>query len=302
MEKLNLLCQKYGKRMMFWADMIIDSVDALKEMPKDAIAVIWGYEQEYPYEQYCKNAKESGLAFYVAPGTSSWASIVGRSNNMKYNQLSAAENGKKYGAKGYLLTDWGSHGHVQFPVVTHLPIAYGAGLAWGVDENKEIEGACDYLDDSLFHEKGFSRFLYDCGNAHCLEPYKRFNTAAVITVLEVPLDDNVYMEGQTPEHYKNIVRLAEEQLKKLERFLSCDKEHIEEIRLNLEILKTMAKVCIIKTGGTADPLEIIAEFERENKEFKRLWLTKNLETFSDVYINLTKNLADALQCKTVNAQ
>ena len=150
------------------------------------------------------------------------------------------------------------------------------------------------MDENLFHEAGFSRFLYDCGNAHCLEPYKRFNTAAVITALDVPLDDNVYMDGQTPEHFKNIIRLADEQLIKLDRFKHCPEEHIEEIRLNLQILKTLAKVCIIKTGGTIDSQELIGEFEKENVEFKRLWLKKNMEIFSDEYINLTKKLTEVL--------
>lgn len=295
MSKLNELCKKFGRRMMFWADMIIESVEALKDMPKDAIAVIWGYEMEYPFEKNCKNAHESGLDFYVAPGTCSWGSIVGRSNNMKYNQLSAAENGKKYGAKGYLLTDWGDCGHVQFPVITYLPIAYGAGLSWGVDENREIEKACGYLDETLFFEKGFAEFLYDCGNAHCLEAYKRFNQAAVITVFSVALDNNYFMYDQTPEHFKNIIRLADEQLSKLEKFKNCPEEHKEEIKLNLEILRTAAKVCVIKTGGEMDHNEIIEEFESENARFKPMWLEKNLPHFSDVYISISQKLIDALK-------
>ncbi|MBQ8588317.1 MAG: family 20 glycosylhydrolase, partial [Clostridia bacterium] len=193
MNKLDKICKKHGKRMMFWADMIIDSLDALKDMPKDAMPVLWGYEQEHPFDVQCKTAAESGLEFYVAPGTCSWGSIVGRSTNMRLNQLSAAKNGKKYGARGYLLTDWGDCGHAQFPVITYLPVAYGAGLSWGTDENEDISLACAYLDDTMFIDKGFASFLYDCGEAHRMEAYKRFNQAVVVTVLSMPFDDNYLM-------------------------------------------------------------------------------------------------------------
>lgn len=295
MNKLVKLCNKYGKRMMFWADMIMDDVDALKDMPKEAIAVIWGYEQEFPFEKYCSNVHESGLDLYVAPGTCAWGSIVGRSNNMKYNQLSAAESGKKYGAKGYLLTDWGDCGHTQFPVITYVPIAYGAGLSWGVDENKVIDKACKYLDENIFFEDGFARFVYECGNAHCLEAYKRFNQTALVTAIWNKLDDTYYLYDQTPEHFMNIVRLAQEQLSKLDGFKNCPREHIEEVKLNLEMLRTIAKVCIIKTGGEVDRDEIIAEFETENVRFKKMWLEKNTSHFSDTYINYTKRLMQEMK-------
>ena len=239
MNKLHKLCTKYGKKMMFWNDMIMDDVDAMKEMPDDAIAVIWGYELEFPFDVYCKNAKESGLDFYVAPGTCTWSSIVGRSDNMKYDQYSAAENGKKYGARGYLLTDWSSS--YNAPVTDDVPIAYGAGVSWGVDENSDIEKACEYLDDNMFFEKGFAKFLYDCGNAYTLEAYKRFNTPIVGLALGKRLDDNYYMYDQTPQHFQTIIRFIDGQLRKLDTFESCPKEYVEEIRINLEMLKSLSK-------------------------------------------------------------
>lgn len=294
MNKLNALCKKYDKRMMYWADMIIHSLDALKDMPEEAMPVLWGYEQEHPYEEQCARAKESGREFYVAPGTSSWGSVVGRSNNMRINQLSAAKNGKKYGARGYLLTDWGDTGHVQHPVISYLPIAYGAGLCWNVDGNEDIDSACHYLDKNMFMDEGFAKFLYDCGEAHRLEGYKRFNQTVLITTMNFKLEDAHLFYDQKEEYFHNIINHAEIRLKKLDSFKNCPQEHIEEIRLNLRILATIAKVCVIKMGGTWDKREIISEFEDENKEFKRLWLKKNTDFFSDVYINKAKALIEQL--------
>jgi hypothetical protein len=45
--------------------------------------------------------------FYVCPGTSSWNSFAGRTQNMIENIRRAAMSGRDNGALGFLLTDWG---------------------------------------------------------------------------------------------------------------------------------------------------------------------------------------------------
>jgi hypothetical protein len=52
--------------------------------------------------------------------------------------LSAAENGKKHGAIGYLNTDWGDFGHLQPLPVSYLGFAYGAALSWALEPNRDI--------------------------------------------------------------------------------------------------------------------------------------------------------------------
>lgn len=295
MNKLHGLTEKYGKRMMFWADMIMDSVDALKDMPKDSIAVVWGYEHEFPYDVFCKNAKESGLDFYVAPGTCTWSSIVGRSNNMMYTQQSAAENGKKYGAKGYLLTQWAAH--TSSPVTNEVPIAYGAAMSWGVEENREIEGAFRYLDENLFFEDGFAEFLFDCGNAYTFEANKRFCVPALSTALGMRLDANYYMQDNTSQHFLSMIRYVEGQLRKLDSFEKCSSEYIEEIRINLEMVRSLAKVCVIKTGGDVDIAELIAEFEDQAKRLENMWFKSKCLIGSTLYADSTKKLIEALKIR-----
>jgi len=242
MNKLAGICKKHNKKMMFWADMIVDDYEALKRMPNDSTALIWGYEEDHPFEEQCRNVKESGLDFYVCPGTSAWGSIVGRSTNMQRNQFSAAKNGKDFGAEGYLLTDWGDCGYIHTRTVTYLPIVYGAGISWGVDNNSDIHNAFDYLDMHLFREKGFSEFLYNCGEAYQLEAYKRFNHAVVVTPLYTNLDDNVYMYDQKIENFEKIVKFANDRLVELDNYKRCPTEYVEEIKLNLKMLIVISKV------------------------------------------------------------
>jgi hypothetical protein len=72
----------------------------------------------------------------VCPGTSSWNSIGGRTDNALANLRSAAENGLKHGARGYLTTDWGDNGHWQSLPISELGFALGAAYAWAWEANR----------------------------------------------------------------------------------------------------------------------------------------------------------------------
>ena len=135
--KLHDLAHKHGRQMMFWADVIVKYADYLKEVPQDVIALQWGYYAGEPYEQHSPLFEQSGLPFYVCPGTSSWNSIAGRGDNAIGNVRDAAANGLKYGASGLLMTDWGDRGHWQPQPVSYLGFAAGLASAWAYDANAQ---------------------------------------------------------------------------------------------------------------------------------------------------------------------
>ncbi len=123
------IVKKQGKRPMFWGDIILKHPDLIARLPKDLIALDWGYEANHPFEQEAAQFKAAGLDFYVCPGTSAWRSLGGRIENMRTNLEVAEKAGRIYGAKGYLLTDWGDHGHWQ-PLIASLPgIILGGAFA-----------------------------------------------------------------------------------------------------------------------------------------------------------------------------
>ena len=296
MLKLDKVCKKYGKSMMFWADMIIDDTEALKRMPKNAIPIVWGYEQEHPFYQQCKNVSECGLNFFVSPGTCAWGSMTGRSENMMHNQLSAAQNGKMFGATGYLLTDWGQEGHCQFPVISYVPFAYGAGLCWSVKENVDIKHAFLYLDKHLFYENGFSKFLYDCGQAYQREAYKRFNQTALMSILTTEFDDKKYMHGQTVENFQNIAEFLQEKIVLLDRFEHCPSQYKNEIRMNLRMAESIARAGVIKLGGTVGDIKmLLTDFAQEEEDYRKLWLSQNEEYNVWGYIKLARKITKALE-------
>ncbi|HPO37185.1 MAG TPA: family 20 glycosylhydrolase [Kiritimatiellia bacterium] len=128
-----------GRRMAFWGDIIIRHPELVREVPFDALALEWGYEADHPFDAHGALFAASGLPFYVCPGTSSWNSLAGRTANMRANLVSAAENGLRHGACGYLVTDWGDGGHWQPLAVSLAGYVYGAALAWGGMRNRGLD-------------------------------------------------------------------------------------------------------------------------------------------------------------------
>jgi len=137
--RLREIAARQGRKIQFWGDIIMHHPELIPEIPKDVIALVWGYEITHPFDEECAAFKASGLEFYVCPGTSSWSSQTGRHDTALKNIRSAAENGIKHGAIGYLVTDWGDGGHWQ-PLGTAYPLyAYSAALSWAHEANAGID-------------------------------------------------------------------------------------------------------------------------------------------------------------------
>ena len=92
---------------------------------------------------------EAGRPFWVAPGTSGWNSLVGRTTNAYANQLDAVDVARTHGATGYLLTDWGDHGHHHSPSIVFGPLVHGGAVAWCADANRRLDVAA-VLDRHVF--------------------------------------------------------------------------------------------------------------------------------------------------------
>jgi len=132
--------------------MVLSHPEVLPDVPRDAIALDWGYEADHPFGEECGKLAEAGLEFYVCPGTSSWLSIAGRTENMIANIRAAAEAGLTRGASGLLVTDWGDHGHWQPFPVSYAGLAYGAAMAWFAAGNRELDLAA-VLDRQVFWDR-----------------------------------------------------------------------------------------------------------------------------------------------------
>lgn len=142
--------RRRGKRPMFWGDMVLRHPERVSELPRDMIALDWGYEGNHPFEREAAAFKAAGLEFYVCPGTSSWRSLGGRVENMRENLEAAEKAGRVHGAKGYMVTDWGDEGHWQ-PLAASLPgiVMGGAFASTGAKAaNMDLERELDAVMDA----------------------------------------------------------------------------------------------------------------------------------------------------------
>ncbi len=178
-----------GYDVQFWGDIIMEHPELAAQLPRDVIAREWGYEAGHPFDEHGAIFAASGVPFYVCPGTSSWRSIAGRTNNALGNLRNAAENGLKHGAVGYLNTDWGDSGHWQPLPVSYAGYAYGAAVSWACDANRDLP-LPQLLDQYAFRDEAgvMGQLAYDLGNAYQVGDIQFPNSSTLFQVLQVPLE------------------------------------------------------------------------------------------------------------------
>jgi hypothetical protein len=153
-----------GRTVQFWGDIVVQHPELIPELPRErTVALAWGYdaprdpahvgpavsklltsvgidlERLRGFEALAGPYAKAGVSFRVCPGTSSWLSLTGRLPNALANLRDAVEVGRSAGAEGVLITDWGDLGHLQPPVVSLPPLAYGAAVAWCQASQSELD-------------------------------------------------------------------------------------------------------------------------------------------------------------------
>ncbi|MBQ2236986.1 MAG: hypothetical protein II317_02635 [Clostridia bacterium] len=83
--KLHKYCTEKGKTMMFWADIINEYPELVPEIPKDIVALNWGYYNDLPKEDSCIAFEKSGVPYCVCPGSAVWNTMVGNTTQMLEN-------------------------------------------------------------------------------------------------------------------------------------------------------------------------------------------------------------------------
>ena len=119
-----------GRTPMFWGDIVLKFPDALKELPEGTICLNWGYSANET-EDATRKLAQAGATQYVCPGVCGWNQWIPLMNSSHENIRRMAEYGRKYGAVGYLNTDWGDYGNINDPRFSLPGMAAGACASWG---------------------------------------------------------------------------------------------------------------------------------------------------------------------------
>jgi hypothetical protein len=139
LSKIRKLAAQRGRTVQFWGDIILRRPELIGELPDGVIALDCGYEASKDFDDSGAKFAAGGVPYYVCPGTSTYLTLAGRTYLARPNLLSAAQNGLRHGAIGFLNTNWGEGGHLEPLPVSYFGLAYGAAVCWSVAANKDIE-------------------------------------------------------------------------------------------------------------------------------------------------------------------
>jgi hexosaminidase len=209
LRKIHREVSKRGKRMMFWGDIILKYPKLIPELASfgvppsggprgksseppeggtpSILALNWGYEANHPFGREAALFEKSKIPFYVCPGTSTWTTLIGRHDNAFANLRRAAKAGRKHGALGYLITDWGDGGHPQPLAVSYLPYLFGASVSWcaaSFDEKKLVP----VLSRDVFYDptQRIAKAALALGFAHRKLGYSEPNSTPLGTAIAAP--------------------------------------------------------------------------------------------------------------------
>ena len=176
-----------GHEVMFWADQLRRDRSLIPMIPRGAVPVVWnyeapsapGWETQVPAEivdrlglpdemhlgfvSHARLLIEAGVPFWVAAGTGSWNTFVGRNRNAEANIVDAAAVGAAHGSPGLLLADWGDNGHFQ-PLAVSLPSMVRAAAAAAGHPMQEPDMVAQRVDELLGCERGVGSLIDRLGN------------------------------------------------------------------------------------------------------------------------------------------
>ena len=184
---LRALPELDGREMLMWGDMLAGDEKLLRGLPEGVTVCEWGYDDWHPFDERAAQLRQCGVPFWVAPGTSSWLTVLGRVTNMVGNCRNAAVAAVAHGGLGLLNTDWGDQGHLQQLPISDPGFAYGAAVSWCVDTNHDLDLA-DALSVHCYDDTSgaLAAAVLGLGDAHRVVTPQFPNMSTIVLHLYFP--------------------------------------------------------------------------------------------------------------------
>lgn len=278
--QIHKLVLQRNHETMFWGDIVLRQPESLAQVSKEMTALNWGYEANHPFRSECQQLASSGLPFYVCPGTSSWNSLTGRTLNAQKNLANAARNASRFGARGYLITDWGDHGHHQYQPVSYLSILSAACFSWATRANSKID-PIEGVNRVFFADAGGStgRICWELGKVLELAPSKLRNATIFNQLLFWDMQSSPsYMDGITLSQLQECQqKLASLEVDLYQADPHCDDRALVKSELHNAIAMASHGVdrYLLYQGKIRSNTKPIADLQRIIAQHENLWLARN---------------------------
>ena len=260
--------QGKGKKVMMWADILLQHPETIKELSDDIIFLNWYYhENTDEMEKKIALMAQSGKKQFVCPGTTTWNYLCERVKVAETNITKMIEIGHKYGAEGVLNTNWGDWGNPCSMELGMYGMVLGAEKSWSVETEPDdaFYGAVNKLlygsetgvkslkELSAMHEHvAWTRVCHN----YFAHRYANGEGMKFISLDEVKLVQKAYTE------FSN--RLSEERWE--------NDEFRKEMLIAAEGLCVMAEILARMAGDKVEPMaDAAAWLER----YRESWLRKN---------------------------
>ncbi|MHB1000215.1 MAG: family 20 glycosylhydrolase [Armatimonadota bacterium] len=272
------LVKEHGRTMMFWGDIIMHYPELISELPVDCVALEWGYESAHPFADHGAKFRQSGIPFYVCPGTSSWNSLSGRTVNAVENITNAARNGLEQGAVGMLNTDWGDSGHWQPLPVSYTGFLAGAMASWNAKTDlRDVLANCLSLHAFNDTSMKIGQAFYDLGDVYRVFKKQTFNSSIPWMMLFHDKDNEKSVEDLDISEFDEMDRKLDEITSKIDgdNMLTPDASIVREELIHvIDTLRLSALAGRIRLGnGTFD--DITDKVDDLKRQHERVWLLRN---------------------------
>lgn len=130
-----------GREPMFWGDIAVEMPQILGLLPDNVTLLNWLYAPGIG-EDKVRLVAQAGAPQYVCSAVWCWNALLPRLDDSWNNISRLVRYGVKYGAVGYLVTDWGDYGHVNDPRMAVSGMIFGAQCAWNPMAHIQGEAGC----------------------------------------------------------------------------------------------------------------------------------------------------------------
>ena len=267
--------------MVWWyeAPKNSDQIETESDDMRDSDIFDWWKKSVPGFRAITPPIADSGRPFWVAPGTSTWLSLIGRIDNAMANLLDAAEVGLEQGACGYLVCDFGDLGHLQPPSISYGPLMYGAAVSWCHSTNRDID-VPRVLDQFVFGDRsGVLGSVFDAvGRLWKKSGYAPFNASALQMAL-YPQFLRTLVGNGTPTKVTDVLGQLEDAVSRLGKAApTCSDADIidQELRAAIRLARNGGWRLLDHVGGKApSQRELNDDLTEAIAEQQEAWLRRS---------------------------